>query len=325
MAEHMVVTVCTRGRPSMLSSCLHSLLPQLSRSAVQTSLVVVENDTIHKAKHTVAHLAALYPSIHVEYRLQPQIGIPHARNMAVDTALELGADWVFFVDDDEEAEDGWFAAYLEAMRTWRADIFRGPVEYVYPPNQPEWLKMKAYDGGATGSRVKTAITNNLAVNARIFSDQGFGLRFDTRLRFSGGSDVALSRLATASGAIIRWVREARVKEHQHGERLTSAWLRSRVERTAATDLVLLTEHHGAAAGLRLVMARSPRLTLQAVLRFMATLLFTARENRASQATHFAGLKLARAKGYIRGALGALPQPYAARSVEYRSTAQDHAR
>jgi len=310
MSEHMCVTVCTRERPQMLMACLKSVLPQLEASDVKTSLVVVENDSEPKNKQAVLDLSDHYPSVQVEYRLEIGLGIPLARNTAVETALELGADWVFFIDDDEEACEGWFAAYLDAFAKWDADIFRGPVRYVYPETQPDWLRLKSFDGGSTGSPIKTAITNNLAMSAEIFSISGLGLRFDNRLRFTGGSDVALSRQATAKGATIRWIREAEVLEKQYGRRLTKAWLLERTERVAATDIAIIASQGSQKAALRLATARCPRLVLQAALKFLLIPAVAWRPAQMASIYYAAICKLFRARGLIRGLSGRLPSPYA---------------
>jgi succinoglycan biosynthesis protein ExoM len=310
MSEHMIVTVCTRERPKMLMACLRSVLTQLEAAEVQTSLVVVENDSEPKNQDAVLRLGEQFPMVRIEYRLEPELGIPFARNTAVETALELGADWIFFIDDDEEACEGWFDAYLAAMRKWDADVFRGPVNYIYPEQQADWLRMKEFDAGPTGSFVKTAITNNLAMRAIIFAASGLGLRFDARFRLTGGSDVALSRAATARGVSVRWVREARVLERQSGRRLTAKWLRERAERSAATDLRIMMADEGKSPALLFVMKRCSLLLLKALLKIAALPALLVIPSRAASNVHSAQLKLQRARGYLRGLIASLPIPYA---------------
>ncbi|RIA56041.1 glycosyltransferase family 2 protein [Dichotomicrobium thermohalophilum] len=312
VSEHMCVTVCTRERPQMLMACLRSVLPQLEASAAKTSLVVVENDDRPRNRGGGGFdLAHQHPSVHVEYRLEPELGIPFARNTAVETALALGADWIFFIDDDEEACDGWFEAHLAAIRAWDAEMFRGPVKYIYPDDQPEWLRMPEFDGGPTGSVVKAAYTGNLAAKACIFAGDGLGLRFSSQFRFSGGEDVDFSRRAVANGACVRWVREAIVSEVQDGNRLTAGWFLNRAERKAAVKLILLAQDRGRGAAGRQALVRCPRLFLQAGLK-MLTLPFLTLTSKRSGSEIFlrARLKLYCARGYIRCVSYCLPDPYA---------------
>ncbi len=309
MSEHMCVTVCTRERPQMLMACLRSVLPQLEASDVKTSLVVVENDSEPKNRQAILDLSRDYPSVRVEYRLEPELGIPFARNTAVDTALELGADWIFFIDDDEEACEGWFNFYLSAITDLSSDIFRGPVDYWYPPSQPDWLKLKSQDNPATGTLVKTAITNNLVVKSYVFSPSGLNIRFDARLRFTGGSDIAFSRSATSHGVKVRWVSEARVIERQTGKRLTAAWLSARAERSAANDVQILALQQGTAAAVAFVLLRCPRLAAHAGLRAFIAACTVFNANTSARNLHRARMKFLRIRGYLRGLSGYAPRPY----------------
>ena len=100
----------------MLSRCLASVLPQLEASPLNTSLVVVENGERSACRDDVLRLRERFTAVRIEYELEPELGIPFARNKAVETALNLDADWIVFIDDDEEARADWFEKLTSRYR-----------------------------------------------------------------------------------------------------------------------------------------------------------------------------------------------------------------
>jgi len=309
MSEHLCVTVCTRQRDEMLKACLNSVLPQLEASDARTSLVVVENDDSPRNRQMVRELAKSYAGVRVEYHLETVLGIPFARNAAIEAALSLRADWVLFIDDDEEARPGWLEAYRAAIRRSDADVFRGPVEYIYPDDQPEWLRMKPFDGGPTGSLVRSGTTNNLAAKASLFAADGQNLRFDTRLRFCGGEDVELFQRATNNGSQIRWVGEAVTIERQRGVRLSQKWILNRTRNVSASTLSIKMDKEGTQPALSLALRRSARLVMQAALQCLIIPLLVVRPHQASHQVFKVRKKISRLHGFLLAANGALPSPY----------------
>jgi len=309
MSEHMVVTVCTRERPKMLMACLRSVLPQLEAAKVQTSLVVVENDIEPKNEEAVLGLGEQFPAVRIEYRLEPELGIPFARNTAVETALGLGADWIFFIDDDEEACEGWFDAYLAAMREWDADIFRGPVHFIYPPGHPQWLRRTPFDGGKNGSQLFKGGTENIACRSYLFASDGYGLAFDTRFRFTGGEDVDLFRRAVKCRAKIRWIKEGKVVEKQTGQRLTSRWMLFRQRSGAAFYAKNLMGTNEALPLLRFFIVRTVRNLLQMTLRLFPIVCLSLWKAKRQEHLFYLRKKLAVLAGYYDALRGRLPDPY----------------
>lgn len=313
MNDNICVTVCTRERPQMLSACLRSVLPQLAASPVNTSLVVVENGPNPTCRELVEALARDFRTVRVEYLQELELGIPFARNAAVEAALRHGADWIVFIDDDEQADEGWLDGILNAFGNWEADIFRGPVKFIYPDGHPEWKRMKPFDGGPTGKILKSGTTNNTAARAWLFSEDGLGLRFDTSLRFTGGSDIELFNRASRHGAVIRWVREASMHEHVSGARLTSKWHLRRTERVAANKILFMIRDAGFGVALRFAMQKSFRLAIQLALQSILIPLTVIAPRRAASETFKLRNKFARMKGYMMPILGRSLEPY--RTVE----------
>lgn len=315
MTLHICVTMCTRERPEMLSACLNSVLPQLAASTVQTTLIMVENSDNPACRDLMACFRDAFPSVRIEYLMEPELGIPFARNAGVERALKLHADWIVFIDDDEEACEGWFENLTAAASRWDADVFHGPVRLIYPADCPEWIRMKQFDGGANGTIVASAATNNTMARSRLFSASGLGLRFDTSLRFSGGSDVELFSRATRSGAMIRWIDDAVVREHVPTTRQSSRWLLLRMQRNAANTVTIIRKQHGYTSALALGLSKAGRLAIEAFTASLLLPLIAFGGEKASRQTFKIRTKLAKLRGYFLSLLGFSPKPY--RNVDGR--------
>lgn len=313
MTLHLCVTMCTRERPEMLSVCLNSVLPQLSASTIQTSLIVVENSNSSTCRDLIARFKNAFPSVRIEYVLEPEPGIPFARNAGVERALMLQADWIIFIDDDEEACEGWFENLTAAVDRWDADVFHGPVRPIYPADCPDWLRMKQFDGGADGTIISSAATGNTMAHSRLFSATGLGLRFDAGLRFSGGSDVELFSRATQSGATIRWINNAVVREHVPATRLSSRWLLLRTQRNAANTVTIMRKQHGYTSALALGLSKAGRLAVEALAATLLLPVIGFRSEKTSRHIFKIRTKLAKLRGYFFSLLGFSPKPY--RNVE----------
>jgi GT2 family glycosyltransferase len=99
--------VCTHGRPEALAGCLRSVLALRAGDADRFELLVIDNAPPDaRTRQLVAGLPE------VRYAVEPRPGLDFARNRAL---AEAGGEWVAFLDDDVEADDGWLAGLEEAL------------------------------------------------------------------------------------------------------------------------------------------------------------------------------------------------------------------
>jgi succinoglycan biosynthesis protein ExoM len=212
---------------------------------VEPIIVVVENDEFPTCQGLMLRArAGSAGDWQIHYAHEPRLGIPIARNRALDVALQLNADWVAFIDDDEVATPTWLRAMHEAIRKYPSDVFQGPVEYVYPADTPDWIEQKKLRRRESGSQLTTAYTNNVMMRASVASADGLNLRFNEELRFTGGSDTEYYCRAVDNGAVIRWVDEALVKEPVTPDRLSISWNAKRAMRVAANSSALHVRRFG---------------------------------------------------------------------------------
>lgn len=117
------LVIPTQRRLAGLTTAVRSIFEQRGVAFAELELVVVDNDQTPSAKPTIEALAAEAP-FPVIYVHEPEPGVANARNAALHRA---GGEFIAFLDDDEEAPEGWLAALLAAQLRYRADVVFGPV------------------------------------------------------------------------------------------------------------------------------------------------------------------------------------------------------
>ncbi|MDT0683777.1 glycosyltransferase [Roseicyclus sp. F158] len=273
--SRIVIAVITRARSEALRRSLSALAAQNVPEGAELTLLVVENGDDGLAAGIAAEVA---PEARVV--VEPRLGIPHARNRAVEEALSLGAQWLAFVDDDEVAPPGWISALRDGAVAGGHDLAGGPVRPVpgadAGPREAEvaaWLARRAAVRDArraSGTGRLDLPTNNWIV--RLAALERAGLRFDDKLLMTGGSDTDLSRRAQAAGLKLGWVPAAELTDEWPASRLRAGYIfrraRSQTLAKAALSPRRRSAHlmaaflRGAGGGLRVLLwplARGPAL------------------------------------------------------------------
>jgi glycosyltransferase involved in cell wall biosynthesis len=117
------VIIPTQRRPEPLRVAALSIIRQAGVDAATLEMVIVDNDAADSARPVAGELAkaAAFPVIYVH---EPSPGVANARNAAM--AAAHGAI-IAFLDDDEEAPEGWLAEMLAVQARFEADVVFGPV------------------------------------------------------------------------------------------------------------------------------------------------------------------------------------------------------
>lgn len=218
----------------MLRRCMSCLAKLSIPEEWELELVVVENDKEIFVEDLVQEYAST-SKYKITYRHEPDIGIPQARNNALNFALSEGAEFVGFIDDDECIPPDWLKGMKTAFEHYDCDVVQAPVDLVYEKNAPFWLTEKRKKQRPSGQRMRTAATDNVAFHRRLIAPfpEGLGLRFNPEMRFSGGSDTDFFFRATDAGAKIVWTNNAVVYEHVMENRVTAKWQLQRTYRKEA--------------------------------------------------------------------------------------------
>jgi succinoglycan biosynthesis protein ExoM len=290
---------------------LGSLLCQAIPGDVQPVIVVVENGETARCRDYVEQAADQGPDRWtIIYALEPELGIPQARNRSLEVALTQNPDWIGFIDDDETVDENWLERMRTAMRDLPADVLQGPVRYIYPEAKPQWMDEKVSKPKPRGTVLRTAYTNNTFMRSQIARKDGLGLRFDEAMRFTGGSDSDFFFRAADRGAIIKWVDDAWVQEVVPPSRLTVRWQLTRALRVAANASVIHRKRLGlTAACLRYLPKSVTRLTRGAGLVCIGAPFWLLGLLWGRTLSFRGGKDIASGLGGVLGLVGAVPQPY----------------
>jgi glycosyltransferase involved in cell wall biosynthesis len=221
----LAICICTDDAPAArprLQLCLASALGQDPGAGMRLVVILVDNSETGTA-------AGCDPAI--RYVHEPIRGIPFARNAGLEEAINLRADLIGFIDADELAPLGWVALLRAELEASGADVVQGDVRrfsddaslhaFCSAPVAPVTRRRSA----ATGA------TNNTLMRAWIVDASG--LRFDTAMRFTGGSDGEFFMRASDAGAVILRLRGATVGEVWPPERASHPATLARSRRVGA--------------------------------------------------------------------------------------------
>lgn len=236
MVTQVVIGIITYLRPERLARLLETLGEQRLPADVAMRVLVVDNDPEGSAEVIAGGCG--YP---VDYVLEPDPGIPAARQRSVDATLAMtpAADAMVFVDDDEWVDPLWLATLVSQWRSSGADIVTGPVHGVLPPGAPAWNSVSDVHSSVgrhrTGDLLAKAYTNNTLVSRAVL--ERLRPAFDNRFRFIGGSDLHFFQRAHRAGFRISWCEEAVAHELVPVSRTTLTWLLRRGYRAGAGDTI----------------------------------------------------------------------------------------
>jgi succinoglycan biosynthesis protein ExoM len=162
----------------------------------------------------------------------PARNISVARNACLDAAT---AEWLAFIDDDETAAPGWVASLLAEAREGGWDAVLGPVQAVYSPAAPCWMRQGDFHSTVPVVRkdgIETGYSGNALLRRALVA--GAGLRFDPKFGRTGGEDVDFFYHFRDAGGRIGFAPSAWVKEPVSDARATLNWLLARTFRAGQT-------------------------------------------------------------------------------------------
>jgi glycosyltransferase involved in cell wall biosynthesis len=135
----VAICVCTHSRAEVLKRLLLSLrdIELGSLDPAQVELIVIDNNPNSATRDICAQTGASLP-ITVHYATEPEPGITYARNRAVAVALERGARFIAFIDDDDVPQSDWLLRLLERQQATAADLVFG--SWILDEQMPDWAR-----------------------------------------------------------------------------------------------------------------------------------------------------------------------------------------
>lgn len=215
--------LCTYNRSERLPQLISEMRAQTC--SMPFEVLIVDNNSSDDTREVVSRIAET-PGTPVRYVLEPEQGIPYARNRAIAEAL--GSDFLVFMDDDELPHPGLLEAAVQALTEGGARCAGGKVKVIFPPGaRPKWLVddllafLAEVDYGDEPFWIRdrsTPIwTANIAYDMNLFRDNS-DLRFDPRYNrrghaVGGGSDAVMLWNLLESAEPIRYRPDMVVDHH----------------------------------------------------------------------------------------------------------------
>jgi len=208
---------------SIAGLCFQKIAPEVT-------VRIVDNDPQGGAREQVEKLVPTFP-FKLVYEIETQRGISAARNRAVKAATH--ADFLAFVDDDEQVGPDWLEQLVGKLMESAADIVMGPVRPEFEKPVPDWIVQGGFfvkDLGKYGARdQKYGSTANILIRRACLDN--LGEPFADQFNLTGGADYLLLLRLKIMGAKIDWAPAARVVEYIPAARANGCWILKRRFRT----------------------------------------------------------------------------------------------
>jgi succinoglycan biosynthesis protein ExoM len=220
---HLAICIPTFRNPAGLRALLESIKGQQFHKAVQPEIeiFIVDNDPEGSGKQVAETFERELPFV-LHYAIEEKRGIPFVRNRLVELASH--ADFIAFIDDDEEATSHWLDELLFIQTRFQTQVVTGSVLARFETEPPNWaVAGKFYESSRwpTGSKKDIFFTNNLLIKSALIAQ--FAKPFEEAMALSGGTDTLLSMRVAEMGISAVWADEAVVYESIPANRATLRW------------------------------------------------------------------------------------------------------
>lgn len=251
MARKIAIGIATRERLRLLDGCLDSLTRIKMPERVELCLIVVENNDRLTVEPVVENFklamkASGKERLPVYLDIEPEIGLPPARNKVMDIAMAAGCEFLAFLDDDEQARPDWLVELIKVQQSTGADLVGGPVWRKCDPLSKFSLFQKMicrallrhYNKTKPRKMRRTSIIATGNWLCRMQFAKKNSLRFDASLQLTGSEDVKFDKDLLAAGGSKAWAEKAVVEELITADRTSLYYIFTRERETQKTLYVI---------------------------------------------------------------------------------------
>ena len=192
------IGICTYCRPYLLKKALLSLNEIEVPQEVNIHLLVVDNDPLRSAEHTIRALSMRYPT---SYQVVAG-GRVEARNTVLETFVKQNTRYIALCDDDAQVSRQWLTTLYKYLHLYQADVITDYIRVRLPSQAPTWLRTN-YEAllyirpPVSVRQVAYARTGNVLFKTTVCEQ----LRFDPRYQ-TYGEDTDFFLRAHKAGAHI---------------------------------------------------------------------------------------------------------------------------
>jgi len=234
---HAVVCCVTRNNARMLRETLLSLTKIMLPAQTSVSFVVVENDIEKKSGFVLDDIAPQLLGGSIVHELEPQLSIAKACNTAIRTALDIGADVILFIDDDEIITENWLDRMLCEYRNSRAMLIGGPRMPRFEGRSKSLIERLVRSGMIAQQakfirKIKRKLSRNQLSQAPVFTNNWLAdaevfkkhnIYFDATLSENAGHDTQFFNDVVSAGLETGWSLDAFVFETTPAERVSLSY------------------------------------------------------------------------------------------------------
>jgi len=214
----IAVAICTYNRNEALTNLLEALLKSTRHVAGQAAVgvVVVDDSKDGRARPVCDQYTGCF-ELGIMFCVSGRQNISMARNMAIETAMQM-ADWIATIDDDCEPVEDWLEALLDVQGRTGADAISGGMIRRVGPGAPRWLIDEPFlelglERPADGAELTSGSTFNSLIRSEWLRSHP-EIRFQPALGVIGGEDMVFYRAARAAGLRICYSQRASVYENE---------------------------------------------------------------------------------------------------------------
>jgi succinoglycan biosynthesis protein ExoM len=260
--QRIAICVCTHSRPQYLTRLLVALqdIDLSGYNPQSVELIIIDNNPNPETEAICQRAAPRLP-IPIHYTTESEAGITFARNRAVAVALERGAEYVAFVDDDDQPQSDWLIQLLDRQAITQADLVFGT--WVLDTDMPQWARESGISRSPVKARWKVknhryglpgcASTCNVLIGRDILERVGAsGEIFSHNFRNSGGEDKDFFIRAQNLGAHLASADMSVIKRIHEPERYTVRGLLKRGFKSGCSQVTMARTHGGRTRVLRLL-------------------------------------------------------------------------
>jgi len=230
--DTLSICIATYKRFKLLNKLINSIIDQISIEQFIIEIIIIDNDPNKSAEPIILEFKERLKNNNqflIKYDMQPIKNISLTRNRSIEFVT---GEYIFFIDDDEYAENNWIWIHLNNLKSYNADGLFGQVKSYFPEDIPEWIKgcyIYHRKTNPTGQPPANLNTGNCIIKSKFFIKDGY--RFDPSYGITGGSDFHLFSKMQREGAKFLSCYEAITYEFVPESRANLNWLIKRAFRT----------------------------------------------------------------------------------------------
>ena len=207
----VTIIILTFRREHLVEKTILSCVNQRNILDLKFEIVVVDNSPDKSAETIVSRLAKKHITP-ITYVSEPRQNISLARNAGI---VHSNAQFIVFIDDDEQASQDWLDHLVRTQRKYDADAVFGPTTPIFENGaSPRWDPNALFYTRNLNTPTGTPVLHGYTCNVLYRYEGCLSEKqpFEPEFGLTGGGDLDISLRLSKMGRRFVWCSEARVTE-----------------------------------------------------------------------------------------------------------------